>query len=430
MRMKPVSMSRVSAGGLILAVAIAASSSAQSPAPSSSGENKVQLTTGRIFNVFGDGSEHIRKMRERLNDPQQRAALREEQRGHIVYSHGDVAEALQLDAATYEKLIEVLTDQHMAQLEGFHQRDISQPPLDMTSHLQAHTERQNRELDALRQLLGPEKLERYQAYRSTLGERYQLRELDPYLNATDRLSPAQKEKMIELLRDHNQRVMRGHHSMMRSRASLSAGMRQPLSQEDLQRRSQLMHIESSEDHWRRMPESNRQLRERASAFLTPSQLAALEQAHAERLKLLQQSIEQMRVEAGLSPDIPAQAEAAEPPPAKVARDVRVRIKTAVNQGKPVSVTEIVSSGKAVTFEMDEGLLVQATPIVYANDTYELRVEYFEQGTTGRRLIGNMGNVGTLQPAPPVADAPMGSSATIISGSKAYGIELSASVEAI
>src|SRR5687767_9847517 len=143
----------------ILAVALVGPSSAQAPDPPSTRTNRLQFSSSAVLNPFGDGSERIRKMRERLQDPQQRAALREEHRGYIVDANYDVAEELDLNAATCDKLIELLTDQQMAQLEEFHLRGFSQPPSpDMSNHLQSHADRQNREIDALRELLGQEKL--------------------------------------------------------------------------------------------------------------------------------------------------------------------------------------------------------------------------------------------------------------------------------
>jgi hypothetical protein len=434
--MSRASLFRVVASSL--GFAIVSSAGAQTLAPAGenrlqpAGVNRVQLSTSGAFNVFGDGSEHMRKMRERLQDPQQRAALREEQRGYIVESNYDLAEVLELDATTYDKLIELQTDQQMSRLEEFHLRGFSRTLTpDIGSNLQSHAERQNQEIASLRELLGQEKLERYQTFQRTHGERRMVREFDDYLQTSDKLNRTQKERLIELFRAHFDSTIRNHHSMTRSRRSkLGVVMRDLPSQEEMQRQSQLMTIETNEDIWRRTPAADRQLRDQAAAFLTAPQLAALEQMHADKLQRLQQSIEQMRVQAGLSPTIPAEAEAAEPTPAKVARDVRVRIKIAVNRGKPASFTQVVSSGTTMTFEVDEGLLVQATPIVYDNDTYQLQFEYFEQGATGKRLIGNMGSMGTLERVPQVADAPMGGSGSIVSGSKAYSVELNSSVEAI
>lgn len=429
--MKSDSVSKL-LSSVILATSIVGSSSATAADPPSSGGNRVQLTNGVVFNVFGDGSEHMRKMRERLQDPQQRAALREEHRGYILDSHYDVAEVLELNAETRDKLIELLTDQQMAQLEEFHLRGFSQRPSpDMKGHMQSHAERRIRDMDALRELLGEEKMERYQAYALTFGERRQVREFETYLAPGDQLNPTQKEQLLELFRAQFVRT-RDRLSMRGLRFGLegvpSAAPGGTPSQEELQRRSQLMTIETNQASWRSMPETDRQFREQAAPFLTATQLASLEKMHAEKLQQLQRNIEQMRVHAGLNPTIPPASEAEEPTPAKVTRDVRVRIKIAVNHAKPATFTEVVTSGTPFTFEVDEGLLVQATPIVYDNATYDLRVEYFEQGRTGRRLIGNMGSMGSLSQASPGIEAPMGGSSTVLAGNKAYAIDLSTSVE--
>lgn len=388
--------------------------------------------TSVIFNTFGDGSEHIRKMRERLQDPQQRAAVRMEHRGYIVDANYDVADVLELDASTYEKFMDLLVDQQMVQLDAVHLRD--SPPTsefdiesDIANHLQ-NVERQNQEIEALRALLGQEKLARYQQFRLTLGERGEVRELDEYLKPSDKLSRTQKGWLIELFHESQQRrFLQDHHSAARLLPSLGALRGDTPSPEELQRRSQLLTIEANENVWRRTPEANRQLRQQAAAFLTEAQLSQFEQLHADKLQQLQQSIEHMRAQAGLSPNIPAAVEAPKPTVHEVTRAVRVRIKIAVNKAKPATFTEVVNSGTPFTFEMDEGLLVEATPTVFDNDTYALHVEYFEQAQTGKRLIGNIREVGTLSRPEPGDDWIMGGSSSVVVGSKAYAVELSARV---
>jgi hypothetical protein len=421
-------LSKALASSLLLTTVIAGSSGAQSPPPSS-GANEVQFTQGVIFNTIGDGSEHIRKMRERLQDPQQRAAVRVEHRGYIVDANYDVADVLELDASTYEKFMDLLVDQQMAQLDAVHLRD--SPPTsesDIANHLQSHVERQNQEIEALRALLGQEKLARYQQFQLTLGERREVRELDEYLKPSDKLSRTQKERLIELFHESQQRrILQDHHSAARLLPSLGALRGDAPSPEELQRRSQLLTIEANENVWRRTPEANRQLQQQAAAFLTAAQLSQFEQLHADKLQQLQQSIEHMRAQAGLSPNIPAAVEAPKPTVQEVTRAVRVRIKIAVNKAKPSTFTEVVNSGTPFTFEMDEGLLVEATPTVFDNDTYALHVEYFEQAQTGKRLIGNIRNVGTLSRPEPGDDWIMGGGSSVVVGSKAYAVELSARV---
>jgi hypothetical protein len=191
--------------------------------------------------------------------------------------------------------------------------------------------------------------------------------------------------------------------------------------------SQLLTIEANENVWRRTPEANRQLRQQAAAFLTAAQLSQFEQLHADKLQQLQQSIEHMRAQAGLSPNIPATVEAPKPIVQEFTRAVRVWIKIAVNNAMPATFAEVVNSGTPFTFEMDEGLLVEATPTVFGNDTYALHIKYFEQTQTGKRLIGLIRNVGTLSRPEPADDWIMGGGSSVVVGSKAYTVELSARV---
>ena len=389
----------------------------------------MHFTQGVIFTTIGDGSEHIRKMRERLQDPQQRAAVRVEHRNYIVDVNYNLANVLELDTSTYEKFIDLLVDQQMARFDEVHLRDLAPTSeSDIASHFHSHVERQNQELEALRALLGQEKLARYQQFQLTLGECREVRKLDEHLKPSDKLSRAQKERLIELFHESQQRrSLQDHHCAAQLLPSLGALRGDAPSPGELQRRSQLLTIGANENVWRRTPEANRQLRQQAAAYLTAAQLSQFEELHADRLRQLQQSIEHMRVQAGLSANIPAVVEATNPIVQEVTCAVRVQIKIAVNGAKPVMFTEVVNSNTSSTFEMDEGLLMEATPTVFDNDTYALQIKYFEQAQTGKRLIGILRDVGKLSRPEANDDWILGRDRSIVVGSKAYAIELSARV---
>jgi hypothetical protein len=381
-----------------------------------------------MLKTVGEASEHIRKMRERLQDPQQRAAVRVEHRGYIVDANYDVTDVLELDAPTYEKFIDLLLDHQMVQLDAVHLRD-STPPSesDIGNDRQSFAERQNRQMEALHALLGQEKLARYEQFQLTLGERRDVRELDEYLKPPDKLSRTQKERLIELLYASQQRrSLQDHHSSAGLLGSLGALRGDAPSPEELQHRSQLLTIEANENVWRRMPEAHTQLRQQAASFLTATQLSQFEQLHADKLQQLQQSIEHMRTQAGLSRNIPTAVEAPKPIVEEVTAAVRVRIKIAVNNAKPSTFTEVVNGGTPFTLQMDEGLLAEITPRVFDNGTYALHIKYFEQAQTGKRLISIMRSIGTVSRSEP-DDWIMDSGSPIIVGSKDYAVELSARV---
>ena len=426
-------MSRMLVNSLVFAaMSGAASAQPQSP-PVANGESNTleAASSDGMFQAFGSGSQAMNEMRTRLQDPQQRAKLREDQRRSIAGNHYGVADALQLDAATFDRLMELLADQQLAQSEHFHAMFAGEGPRNPTERMRNEADRVTKNIDAMREVLGQEKLERYQKLRFSLGQRGQIRELDERLGAADKLNGTQRERLVELLNEHMVASLERRH-MQRSLLSPFRGdLRALPSREEMLRHSQLQTITSNEETWRDMPESNRQLRERAAEFLTEPQLAMLAQMHEEQRATLQQRIEQMRVQAGLSTTIPEQPQVTEATLATVNRDVKLSLMASVNEENPRYLTTVVSSGKSVSLKIAEGLFLEATPIVFENDAYKLRVEYFEEGgVTGRRLIGNMGQSGTvMQPSSDGGSRHVGGGGgSVLTGSKGYAVELSALVE--
>jgi hypothetical protein len=420
--MKPLTLFQVFAGGWVLAGAISGVVHAQpqTPAPVTFEPHSFEFVAAdSFFQSLGSDSQAVDQTRVRL-DPQQRAKFREAQRQAMADSHYGVADALQLDAATFDKLMELLADQQMEQSGFFHELFAGKVSRNPADQLRDKVERVTREVDALRDLLGQEKLERYQKLRSSVGLRGQIRELDQRLGASDKLSGAQRERLVELLNEHLVGSMEQH--MLNSQRSLFDFS----STQEPERNWQLQTIELNEAIWRETPASNRRLRERAAEFLTEPQLAMLTQLHAEHAARLQQHIEQMRVHAGLNATIPEQPEIIEVPPATVHRDVKLSIKAAVNSENPRYLTTVVSSGNAVSLKIADGLFLEATPIGFENDACNLRLQYFEMGVTGKRLIEN-----TVAQASKDEHslAFVGGGISVLTGSKGYAVELSVLVEA-
>jgi hypothetical protein len=432
--MKRPSMMKVLAPGYVLAAAMSMASSAraQSPPELKAGGDTAELATSDgVFQTYGSG---MAEMQARLADPQQRAKMREDQRQSIVDTHYGVADSLQLDAASFDRLIDLLTDQQMERSEYFYKEFATRPmptaPIHPSKRMQAEAERVTKQIEALREVLGQEKLERYQKLQPSLGQRRQLRQLDARLGDADKLDSTQQDRLVELLHEQFMASINRIHARRRS-AFLGEVFNSP-SREALQRSSLLETIASNEDLWRELPESNRQLRERVAGFLTERQLTVLEQMQAEELAIQQERIEQMRVQAGLSATIPKQPQVIELSPATVERDVKLSLRVSVNDESPRYLTTVVSSGKSVSLKISKDLILEATPVVFENDAYKLRVDYFETGTTGRRLIGNMGESGTVKPLGPDPRSIItnnGGGSTVITGSKGYAIELSTLVEA-
>lgn len=381
---------------------------------------------------FGD-SQFFRQMQERLKDPQQRAQLRAENRAQLAESHRDLREALELDAATEEKVLELLTDQQMDRLDQLHRRheDGVARTVQLGTQLSAEAESQTKHIQALRELVGQEKLERYQTFYKTLGERSRIAQIDARLAPAHKLNTEQKERLIALFQDDMARYI----AQIRLDRQPFAPFGPTLtSLEEMQRQSQLLTIASTEKNWRRMPESRRLLRQRAAGILTPTQLATLQQMHEEEISSLQQWIQQARVQAGLSAEIPEETEVAQSSQAPlrmpIAGEIRFRIKLTVNRNEPERISHVGGNGVPVTFECAEGLLMEVTPTLYDDDTFNMDMAYYEVSSTGRRRIGQSGQMGMVEKVRPAAPGLefSGSSGTILVGNKAYAIELSAVIE--
>ena len=209
--------------------------------------------------------------------------------------------------------------------------------------MRSEAERATKNIEALREVLGQEKLEGYQKLRFSLGQRRQVREFEERLDASDKLSGTQRERLVELLNEHIVSSMEQWQMLHLQRSLFDGDLRAMPSREEMQRRSQLHTITSNEETWRNMPESNRRLREKAAGFLTEPQLATLAQMHEEQRSRLQQSIENMRVQAGLSPTIPEQAQVTEVTPATVDRDVKLSLMASVNNENPRYLTTVAST---------------------------------------------------------------------------------------
>lgn len=255
--------------------------------------------------VAVDGPPLVQQMQARLRNPVQRASLRAEQRAALLQSHEGVGRALDIDAATESTLIELLSDQRMEQLDMFFQH-MASPPRDGESTIRAAASagQKTRQAEALRELLGEQRLEQYQAFSRTLGERSQVRQLDARLDRADKLTPKQTEQLILLYQAHHEREMDAQRATTSWLPPIDSLDDEQLSPEGQRRQSLMMTIASNEDVWRRLPDQNRLLLKQAGAILTPPQLAMLSRIQTEHADQLRLNIEQRRMQAGLHPQIP------------------------------------------------------------------------------------------------------------------------------
>jgi hypothetical protein len=292
-----------------------------------------------------------------------------------------------------------------------------------------HAAEETRRVQALRALVGQQGVERYQAYTRTLAERTQVNQFDERLRSEHKLTPEQKERLIALYGEHNA----AQHRAPDTHRQLAQPFDPRLSADELRRMSQLSTIALNEEIWRQMPAQHRALREQAAAILTPAQLDVLGQLQQERTDGLRRWIEQARAGAGLDSRIPNEPDAqfaSKPPPATYEGDVSVRIRVSVDSEQPVRLTQVVRNGGSVELSSASGLIVRAVPTLYDDDTFDVRMTFFEEAASGRRLIGEMGQMGTVTRISGALDGSeiLGHAATVVTGSKGYAIAVNAQVE--
>jgi len=385
-----------------------------------------------VFVPFGEHSQSMEEMRARLADPEQRKAMRSEHRASLEQTYQDIEEALNLGSTTHEALMEILTDQHMESLDAMF-GDHRPEAFFATQRL---LEAENRKLDQLREVLGDDGLERYQEYTTTVHERRQVREVDAYLGATDKLSPEQKAHLIKLFKEKNQMGIPPPTQSRMSDLLRSRDPRSPTFQEDLQRESQLATIEANQQMLRLRETSNRWMAERASEFLRPTQSAALAKANESDMARQRKWIEQARSKAGLDSAIPARGDNESTPPRKPASgEVTLDLMVRINGGEPVHVTHTGPNGEPLKFKASEDLLAEVEWTLFDDNWVDVRLTFSEQGPNGlRRLQGGsgFGTMASVSGGTSPGDSGIGarsSSSTIVTGRKAYSVELSASAAA-
>jgi hypothetical protein len=381
----------------------------------------------RIFFVQ-PGSRSMEEMRARLADPEQRKAMRAEQRASLEQSYFDIEEELQLDAATREALMELLTDQSMKSMDAM----FGDPRREAWPSMQSMAEAENRKLDQLREVLGEDGLERYQEYTATVYERRQVREVDAYLQATDKLSPEQKTRLVKLFKEKNEGALPPPAQSRMSNVLRSRDPGSPTFQQDMQRESQLATIEANEQILRLRETANRIMSERASGFLRPAQSAALAKANEADVARLRKWTEQARAKAGFPPSTPGrQSEESTSPRKAASGEVTLDLMVRVNGGDPVHVTHTGANGETLKFKASDDLYVEAEWTLYEDNWIDVRLAYFEEGPNGlRRLPGGsgFGTMGRISSDTAPGDNSFGArngSSTIVTGRKAYSVEVSA-----
>jgi hypothetical protein len=242
-----------------------------------------------------DQSRRAAEMRKRLADPQLREQLRAEQRTLIDAMHPDLAQVLGLDPRIASELIDLLTDQQMSVFDRIHGDELQAPnSVAMKDRLARNAQEGTRRIGQIRRLLGEQGFERYQDYQNTLRERLQVTLFEERLQPGDELTPEQKSRLMSLLRWQEEQTQR---RMLENRSWVPPAVYDP---EALRKRD----ITANEDSFWRAQEESQLLISRAAEVLTQRQIEVFARMEADKLDVHRTQLEQVRVDAGMSREIP------------------------------------------------------------------------------------------------------------------------------
>jgi hypothetical protein len=364
-----------------------------------------------MLEIQGNSAE-AKQMRKRLKDPRERKRVRAEQRAQIPDQYPDLAQALLLDPQKEAALIDLLTDQQMENLDHFYEVQSAGSPAsrDRGFDIQAIADDETRRLKQLSDLLGPDGFERFRQYKETWGERRQAVYFDSRLDPDHKLSEDQKERLIALLHKQNE--------ASRNRPSLDLLPAMVRPNDEALRRQQ---IKMEEDALRQMEQSSRELMKQLPEFLTPPQIDAYAKMETKTLDAQRKHVQQTRVSAGLSSEIPNTVELPanlEPPRKPVVGRIQFEMQVTANRSEPVEISTQMMNGETTSIEGPEGLWIEAKPTLYEDGWLDVDIAYYERGPDDRRVLLSKSRMGTRTRS----DVRLaGGGGSTIVGSKGYAI---------
>jgi len=375
----------------------------------------------RVVNAGSEGSSHVERLRKRLHDPDERSSLRAEYRALIRSQHPDLARELSIETATESKVLDLLTEHQLRDLEASVDRSKAR------RGIQAQADEQTARMNELRALLGQRGLERYQQYTRTATERQQVQDLDAQLPAQHKLNADQKRRLLELYVEQNRRALDEQADAQAQVAIAIAG----LSGDDPARTSELHAIALNEATLRQMEKSDALLAQEAARFLSPTQLRTLTQMNAKKARTQREWIEQARARAGMPaamPDAPLMEFDPSVPlretlPGKFAFEFTVK----VDRNPPKTLSYEGFNGTPYLIDAGGGLLIEATPMLFRDGWLEVYVIYYEQVGGEKRRIDPDARFGAYVRIPADEPEPARTESVVVGTQRAYAVKASVSV---
>ena len=137
-----------------------------------------------------------RQYLERIADPVQHAALLAQSRGELQRQYAPLHQRLKLDSATFDQLVDLIAEQQLQAQESYF-RCVVDPACDTEEYARRPTVGDpDQEFLAL---LGPDRMDEFNHYRQSIGERDSVAQLRGRLDEANMLHDEQAEQLIAAL---------------------------------------------------------------------------------------------------------------------------------------------------------------------------------------------------------------------------------------
>lgn len=231
---------------------------------------------------------HMERERALLNDPEYREAMLLQHKAMLPHQYPDLAAELQLSAEETDRFMSLLADQQLRSREVFGiPFDPSATPAEREAQQQKAQAWQKTIEAEIKAELGPDKWSAWQDYQSTMGVRYQVRELNQALAAQ---GAALDQSQLTSLRQALASAEKQHvEAMSRSASQMrAAAMAEPRTARQADWLES--NLKMQKDHQRR-------IREAASAVLNSEQLKVLEERQNAQLRIQEAHLKMARAQA-------------------------------------------------------------------------------------------------------------------------------------
>jgi len=226
------------------------------------------------------------RMRQDLQDPERRIAVREEyKKQELPRLYPDIREELQLTSEQEDRLFDLLADFQLQHLDLFYSKE----PDHFAKH-KRFQENDQRHDEALESLLGTDTLQKYQRYQLDLGERQFVARLVLWLNPANALTAEQKSQLMTLLKSQREQALRQSEQERREK------LRSILPANNSAAALLEANIRSNEDLLKQLEVQSRRLLQHAASFLSAHQLATLTRMENQKLEAQRRSVESLRAQ--------------------------------------------------------------------------------------------------------------------------------------